>query len=159
MVKTHYPPIGKKAPDFSLPDTNGAQVKLSKLKGQPVVVYFYPKDDTSGCTVEACQFTDHYKQFQKKGVLVFGISKDDVESHKKFIKKHNIGIPLLSDESGKVLEKYGVWQEKSNYGKTYMGIARTTFIIDAQGNIAQIFEKVTPDGHAKEVLDAVDEIK
>lgn len=153
-----YPPIGSKAPDFKLPDHNGEQVHLSKLKGQPVVVYFYPKDDTSGCTTEACQFTDHYKQFQKKGVMVFGISKDDQASHKAFIKKHHISIPLLSDEAGKVIDAYGAWQEKTMMGKKFMGIVRTTFIVDAAGKIARVFENVTPDGHAKEVLAAVSEL-
>lgn len=158
MAKSTYPPLGSKAPDFSLSDHTGEKVKLSQLKGQPVVVYFYPKDGTGGCTTEACQFTDTHKQFQKKGVLVFGISKDDAASHKKFIKDHRITIPLLSDESGKVLEKYGVWQEKTAMGKTTMGTVRTTFIIDSEGMIAQIFENVTPEGHAKEVLAAVDEL-
>lgn len=146
---------GAKAPNFSLPNANGELVSLSDFKGKNVVLYFYPKDDTSGCTVEACEFTDNLKQFEKIDAIVLGVSADSVESHKKFEQKHKLKVTLLSDEDKKVLQAYGVWQEKSMYGRKFMGIVRTTFIISPDGKIKKVFNRVSPKGHAKEVLEAI----
>lgn len=145
----------KKAPDFELMGEDGISVKLSKLKGRPVVLYFYPKDDTSGCTREALDFTVLAAKFEKAGVYVFGISPDTIESHSKFRCKHNLGVKLLSDENKKAASSYGVWVEKSMYGKKYMGVERSTFLINSSGNIEKIWRKVSVPGHAQEVLDAV----
>lgn len=147
--------IGDKAPDFKLPASGGETFKLSELKGQPVIVYFYPKDDTSGCTKEACSFTENIAAFNRIKAKIVGISKDSIESHEKFIKKYGLKFPLASDEDGKVCEKYGTWIEKSMYGRKYMGIDRATFLIDEQGRIAQIWRKVKVPGHVEEVLDAL----
>ncbi len=143
---------GKKAPDFTLKDDNGGTVKLSGLKGKKVVLYFYPKDDTPGCTKEACSFRDGFKEIQKMGAIVLGVSPDPVESHKKFKEKFHLNFPLLSDEEKKVVNAYGVWKEKSLYGRKYMGVERTTFIIDEAGKIKKVFPKVKVDGHYEEVL-------
>ena len=147
--------VGRNAPDFTMKDTQGNSVKLSELRGKKVVLFFYPKDMTSGCTVEACEFRDYYKEIQKKGALVFGVSTDDQKSHQKFTEKHQLSYPLLVDENARVSLKYGTWGEKSMYGRKYMGMFRTTYIIDETGKVAKVFEKVKPEGHAKEVLNAL----
>ncbi len=143
---------GIKAPDFTLQDDNGETVKLSALKGKTVVLYFYPKDDTPGCTKEACSFRDGFKEIQKKGALVLGVSPDSVESHRKFKEKFHLNFPLLSDSEKKVVNAYGVWKQKALYGRKYMGVERTTFVIDGAGKIKKIFPKVKVDGHYEEVL-------
>lgn len=143
---------GSKAPAFKLPGDDGKIHSLSDYKGMKVVLYFYPKDDTSGCTAEACDFRDNMKRIAKKDTVVIGVSKDPIKSHNKFKEKYDLNFLLLSDEDGKILEKYGVWQEKSMYGRKYWGIARTTFIIDENGKIQKVFEKVKVKGHVDEVL-------
>lgn len=143
---------GKKAPSFNLKDQNEKTISLNDLKGKKVVLYFYPKDDTSGCTKEACSFRDEFPKFGKLDAVILGVSPDSVESHKKFAKKYNLPFSLLSDEKKETLEKYGVWQEKSMYGRKYMGVVRTTVIIDENGKIKKIFPKVKVDDHEKEVL-------
>ncbi len=151
--------IGQIAPDFSMPATGGQTIKLADLKGKPVVLYFYPKDDTSGCTQEACDFRDNITQFNKVGVTVIGVSKDSLKSHEKFLQKHALNFPLASDEGTDVCERYGVWMEKSMYGKKYMGIERTTFLIDAAGHVAGIWRKVKVDGHVDAVRAALADLK
>jgi peroxiredoxin Q/BCP len=146
---------GDRAPDFALPGDHGATVRLSELKGRPVVLYFYPKDDTSGCTVEACEFRDAMPRFESLDALVFGISPDPVESHQRFSGKFDLNFPLLADEDRAVAEAYGVWREKSMYGKTYMGIERSTFLVDEEGVIRRAWRKVIPRGHAAEVAAAL----
>ncbi len=149
---------GKKAPDFKLPSTEGKEIALSDFKGeQPVVLYFYPKDDTPGCTQEACDFRDLFKKF--KGAAIFGISADPLKAHEKFQKKYLLPFPLLSDETKEVIKNYGVWKEKSMYGKKYMGIERTTIVIDKLGKVAKIFPKVKVTGHVEEVLETVRSLK
>ncbi len=143
---------GDKAPAFSLPSSEGKIVSLNELKGKKVVLYFYPKDDTSGCTKEACSFSENLGRVRKKDALVFGVSADSETSHRKFVDKYGLGFPLLSDESKKMIKSYGVWQEKKFMGRKYMGIVRTTFIIDEAGKIAHIFPKVRVEGHTEEVL-------
>lgn len=143
---------GEKAPDFSLPDANGKPVRLDGFKGKRVVLYFYPKDDTPGCTVEACGFRDMSPDFEKRGAAILGISPDDEKSHTKFAGKYKLPFTLLADLGAAVAKKYGVWVEKSMYGKKYMGIARTTFIIGREGKIEKIFQGVKPEGHNSEVL-------
>ena len=145
----------KKAPGFKTMASNGKEVSLQDFKGKNLVLYFYPKDDTPGCTIEACSFRDTIKEFEKQNAVVLGVSPDGVDSHNKFIKKFNLPFLLLADENKKICQDYGVWQEKSMMGKKYMGIVRTTFVIDKEGNIARVFEKVTPLGHEKEVLEAL----
>ena len=145
---------GQPAPDFTLPRDGGGEVSLSALRGQKVVLYFYPKDDTPGCTTEALDFTARAQEFDAAGAVVIGISKDSVAKHDKFVKKHALGIMLASDEHGTTCEDYGVWVEKSMYGKTYMGIERTTVLIDGTGRVAQVWNKVSVKGHADEVLAA-----
>ena len=147
--------IGDKAPDFTLPISGGGTQKLSDLKGQPVVLYFYPKDMTSGCTKESCDFRDSLASFNKIGAKVIGISKDSIASHEKFIKKESLNFPLASDEDGAVCTKYGTWVQKSMYGRKYMGIERTTFLIGPDGRIAAIWRKVSVPGHVKDVLESV----
>jgi peroxiredoxin Q/BCP len=142
------------APEFTLPSTSG-EVTLSTLKGSPVVIFFYPRDDTSGCTKENEAFTALLPEFEALGVKVFGISKDSIASHEKFMAKKSLTVPLLSDEGSDVTEKFGAWKEKSMYGKTFMGIERSTFLIDAEGRIAQEWRKVKEPGHAEAVLEAV----
>ncbi len=151
------PKIGTKAPAFSAPTQSGETVTLKSLLGQPVVLFFYPKDNTSGCTVEACSFRDAYAEL-KKVARVLGVSPDPVKSHEKFATKFTLPYPLLADTEKQIVTDYGVWVEKSMYGRKYMGVARTTFLIDAKGKIARIFEKVKPEGHAEEVLAAVREL-
>lgn len=148
---------GDKAPAFTATDQNGRKVKLSDLKGSRVVLYFYPKDDTPGCTKEACSFRDGFERFRKKGIKVFGVSTDDERSHQKFISKFALPFDLLADTDKKIVEAYGVWGEKSMYGKKYMGTLRKTFLIDDKGKIAKIFEKVNVSEHADEVLAAFGE--
>ncbi|MBK6507543.1 MAG: thioredoxin-dependent thiol peroxidase [Ignavibacteria bacterium] len=144
--------VGDKAPAFSLLDDSGSKVSLNDLKGKRVVLYFYPKDDTSGCTKQACSFRDNIRVFEKNNTVVIGVSKDNIASHQKFKKKYDLPFTLLSDESTEILTKYGVWKEKSMYGKKYMGVERTTFVIDESGKIKSIFNKVKVDGHTDEVL-------
>ena len=147
--------IGDKAPDFTLATDGNGSVTLSKLKGKPVVLYFYPKDDTSGCTAEACGFRDSLPDFSKVKAQVIGVSKDSVEKHDKFKKKYSLTFPLVSDEDGKICAKYGTWVEKSLYGRKYMGIERATFLIDKTGTVAKVWHKVKVPGHVGEVLQAV----
>jgi len=149
---------GDKAPSFKLKNQDGKTVSLTDLKGKPVVLYFYPKDDTSGCTKEACNFRDEFPKFKKSKAEIIGVSADSVESHKKFAEKYKLPFDLLSDEKKEVLAKYGVWQEKSMYGRKYMGIVRTTYIIDQSGKIRKIFPKVKVKDHNKEVMEALKEL-
>ncbi|MGA8265326.1 MAG: thioredoxin-dependent thiol peroxidase [Ignavibacteriaceae bacterium] len=146
---------GNKAPAFKLKNQDGETISLSDYKGKKVVLYFYPKDDTSGCTKEACSFRDGFPKFGKLKAEILGVSADSVQSHKKFAEKYKLPFTLLSDESRKMIEKYGVWKEKSMYGRKYMGIERTTFIIDENGKIKKIFPKVKVSDHDKEVLEAL----
>jgi peroxiredoxin Q/BCP len=146
---------GKKAPAFSLPADDGSTVSLAGLAGKTVVIYFYPKDSTPGCTLEAQGFRDHAKDFAKKGAVVLGVSKDSIASHCKFRDKHQLNFRLLSDESGAMIEKYGAWGEKSMYGKTSMGIIRSTVIVGPDGKVQQVFPKVKVDGHVEQVLAAI----
>ena len=148
---------GARAPAFSLPAHDGSTVSLKDFRGKKVVLYFYPKDMTSGCTVEACEFRDNWNAVQKSGAVVLGVSPDGPGSHEKFRKKYDLPFPLLADEGHAVAAAYGAWGEKSMYGRKYMGILRTTFIIDGAGRISRIFEKVKPRGHAAEVLEALSE--
>ena len=145
---------GKEAPDFTLPRDGGGEITLSALRPKKVVLYFYPKDDTPGCTTEALDFTRLKDGFDEAGTVVVGISKDSAAAHDKFCRKHGLGVILASDEAGDTCERYGVWGEKSMYGKTFMGITRTTVLIDGAGRVARIWPKVKVDGHAAEVLDA-----
>jgi thioredoxin-dependent peroxiredoxin len=147
--------IGDNAPLFSLPNDAGTTTDLAALKGKSVVIYFYPKDDTPGCTVEANEFTSLIKKFEAKNTVVLGVSKDSVASHCKFRDKFDLKVQLVSDEEGKMVEAYGVWVEKSMYGKKYMGIQRDTFLIDENGKIKAIWQKVKAEGHAEEVLAAL----
>jgi peroxiredoxin Q/BCP len=147
--------VGDKAPAFSLLSGNGTTVSLKDFKGKKVVVYFYPKDNTSGCTKEACSFQENLSVLKKKGAILLGVSADGVSSHANFAGKYDLTFPLLSDEKKEVLTAYGVWKEKSMYGRKYMGIERTTVVIDERGIIAHVFPKVKVDGHAKEVLDVL----
>lgn len=147
--------VGQKAPDFTVLDDEGKKVKLSDFKGRKVVLYFYPKDDTPGCTKEACAFRDGISEIKKSGAVVLGVSVDSVQSHQKFKTKFELNFPLLSDSEKKIVEAYGVWQEKSMYGRKYMGVARMTFIVDEQGKISHIFPKVKVDKHYDEVLQAL----
>ena len=146
--------VGTKAPDFTLPTDGNGEVTLSKLAGQKVVLYFYPKDDTSGCTAEACGFRDAFPDYGKTGAVVIGISKDSVASHDKFKKKHDLPFILASDAQSDVCEKYGAWVEKSMYGRKYMGIDRSTFLIDRSGTVRGVWRKVRVPGHVAEVLKA-----
>lgn len=145
---------GDMAPDFSLPRNGGGTVSLSDFAGKPLVLYFYPKDDTSGCTTEAIDFTGLTAEFEKLGTSVIGVSPDSVKSHDKFAAKHNLSVVLAADEEHKALEAYGVWKEKSMYGKTYMGVERSTFLIDRGGKVAEVWRKVKVAGHAEAVLKA-----
>ncbi|MDE1174642.1 MAG: peroxiredoxin [Parvibaculaceae bacterium] len=148
--------IGDKAPAFDLPADGGGRVKLSSLKGKPVVLYFYPRDDTPGCTTEAIDFSALIGDFGKAGAAVIGVSKDSAAKHDKFKEKHDLKVILGADEDGKTIEAYGAWVEKSMYGKKYMGIDRSTILIDAKGAVRQIWRKVKVKGHAAEVLAAVE---
>ncbi len=147
----------KKAPQFTLPDQNGNKVSLKDFLGQKVVLYFYPKDNTPGCTKEACDFRDSIEDFKKIKAVVLGVSPDSVESHKKFAGKYDLPFPLLSDPGKKVLEKYGVWKEKSMYGRKYMGVERTTVVIDEKGKILKIFPRVKVKGHVDQVKKVLQE--
>ncbi|HWE46445.1 MAG TPA: peroxiredoxin [Caulobacteraceae bacterium] len=150
---------GSPAPAFDLPTDGGGNIRLADLKGQAVILYFYPKDDTSGCTREAIDFTAAAKAFKKKGAVVIGVSKDSVKAHDKFKTKHQLDVTLASDEDGKVVERYGAWVQKSMYGRTYMGIDRSTFLIDGSGVIRHVWRKVRVPGHVDEVLAALGETK
>ncbi len=152
---TDAPGIGDKAPDFTMPTDGGGTVSLKDFTGQPVVLYFYPKDDTSGCTKEAIGFTEKLAEFEAAGAVVIGVSKDSVTAHDKFKAKHDLGVILASDEGGDVTERFGSWVEKSMYGRKYMGIDRSTFLIDAKGKLAQVWRKVRVPGHVDAVLTAV----
>jgi peroxiredoxin Q/BCP len=147
--------VGDKAPDFKLAADNGETLSLKDYKGKKIVLYFYPRDMTSGCTAEACDFRDNIKKIEKKNAVVIGVSADDTKSHVKFKEKYDLPFTLLSDTSKKMLEDYGVWKEKSMYGKKYMGIVRTTFVIDEKGKIEKIWDKVSVAGHVNEVLAAL----
>jgi thioredoxin-dependent peroxiredoxin len=146
---------GMKAPDFKLPTGDGKTFSLSAQKGKKVVLYFYPKDDTSGCTKEACSFRDNYAAFRRKGVVLVGVSTDSAASHEKFAGKYELPFTLVSDEKKELVTKYGVWKEKNMYGRKYMGTERTTFVIDENGVITHVFPKVKVDGHTDEVLTAL----
>lgn len=147
--------IGQKAPDFKLPTDDGKTLSLKDLRGKNVVLYFYPKDDTSGCTKEACSFRDFKSEFAKKNAVILGVSRDDQRSHAKFKTKYKLPFTLLVDEETSLSKSYGVYKKKSMYGREYMGIERTTFVIDAEGRIRKIFPKVKVDGHTDEVLAAL----
>ncbi len=146
---------GKPAPDFELTSDSGETVSLESLRGKPVVLYFYPKDDTPGCTAQACGIRDAWGEFERAGAVVLGVSPDDEASHVKFKEKYGLQFPLLADTDHEVAERYGVWKERTNYGKTYMGIERSTFVIDADGNVAKEMRRVKPDTHADDVLAAL----
>jgi thioredoxin-dependent peroxiredoxin len=146
---------GSEAPDFRLETHRGDLIQLSKLRGRPVVLYFYPKDNTPGCTLEAQQFQEHWGAFEKLGALVVGLSPDTLPSHCRFAEKYSLAFPLLADVDHAVAEAYGVWVEKHLYGRTYWGIQRSTFLIDARGTITRVWPKVKAAGHAQEVLEAV----
>ncbi len=150
--------VGQKAPQFTLPDQDGKKISLKDYLGKVVVLYFYPKDMTSGCTKEACDFRDEFPNFRKLNIEVIGISKDSIKSHQNFIAKHNLPFTLLSDEEIKVVDKYDVWKEKSMYGRKYMGIERTTFLIDEDGKILKIYEKVKVNGHVENIIKDLKEI-
>jgi len=149
--------VGVPAPDFILPDENGTQRRLSDYRGQTVVLYFYPKDDTPGCTTEACNFRDDYSAYTEAGVTILGVSADSVKSHEKFKKKYGLPFPLLADENHIVCEQYDVWGEKQFMGRNYMGVLRTTFLIDPNGKVKKVFEKVKPSEHSVEMLAAIKE--
>jgi peroxiredoxin Q/BCP len=145
---------GKRAPAFTASTNGGAKLRLSELQGGPVVLYFYPKDETPGCTTEAKDFTALATKFKKLGVTVVGVSPDTAAKHDKFIDKHDLKLTLVSDQDKAICEKYGVWQEKKNYGRTYMGVVRSTFLIDASGKVAQVWRNIRVKGHAEKVLEA-----
>ena len=146
---------GKQAPDFELTSDTGEQVRLSSLRGKPVVLYFYPKDDTPGCTAQACGIRDVYADFRERGAVVLGVSPDDEASHVKFKDKYSLPFTLLADPEHQVAEEYGVWKERNMYGKKSMGIERSTFVIDADGNVAKTMRRVKPETHAADVLEAL----
>ena len=150
---------GDKAPDFNLPTDGGGSLSLSDFAGKKLVLYFYPKDNTPGCTTQACDLRDAMPDFDKLGVAVVGVSKDSVKKHDNFKAKHTLNFPLIADEDGQMLEAYGVWKEKSMYGKTFMGIERTTFIIDEQGTIRAVFDKVKVKTHIDDVKAALAKIE
>jgi len=150
--------VGAKAPDFSLESDEGTTVTLSSLQGRPVVLYFYPKDETPGCTKEACDFRDAWSEVQGLGAWVLGVSKDSTASHRKFRQRHALPFPLLADPDGKVIEAYGAFKEKTMWGRTFLGIERSTFLIDGQGIVRKVWRKVKVDGHARAVLDALKDL-
>ena len=147
--------VGETAPQFSLPSSSGQIVNLDSLKGQKVVIFFYPKDDTPGCTIEACEFRDRSDEISAKGTKILGISPDNLESHDKFINKFNLNFELLADEYNTVATSYGAWGEKNMYGKVTIGMKRMTFLIDEKGCVAKIWGKVKPEGHAQQIIDAI----
>ncbi len=147
--------VGTQAPDFTLPDQNGEEHSLSDYRGQKVILYFYPKDNTAGCTKQACGFGERYPQFREKGAVVIGVSKDSVRSHKNFETKHNLPFTLLSDPELSAIQAYDVWKEKKNYGRTYMGIVRTTYLIDEEGVIIRAMDKVKAAKNPEEMLEAL----
>jgi peroxiredoxin Q/BCP len=147
--------VGKPAPTFTLPSDGGEDVSLESFRGQPVVLYFYPRDDTPGCTKQACGIRDHWGEFERRGAVVLGVSRDSATSHVKFKDKYGLPFTLLADEDHAVAEAYGVWVEKSMAGKKYMGIERSTFVIDADGNVTNVMRRVKPDTHADDVLAAL----
>lgn len=147
--------VGSLAPDFSLPDENGEIHKLSDYRGQKVILYFYPKDNTAGCTKQACGFKDRYPLIQEKGAVVLGISKDSVRAHKNFKTKYDLPFTLLSDPEHQVIEMYDVWKEKKNYGRVYLGIVRSTYLIDEKGIIVKALEKVKPDQNPQDMVDVL----
>ena len=149
---------GMQAPEFSLPDEENTLHKLSDFRGKPVVLYFYPKDDTPGCTTEACNFRDDYSAYEQAGVVILGISPDSVKSHAKFKSKYSLQFPLLADEGHKVCDQYGVWGMKKFMGREYDGVLRTTFLIDPNGRIAKVFENVRPAEHSEEVISALKQL-
>ena len=146
---------GKPAPDFSLTSDSGDEITLSKLRGRPVVLYFYPRDDTPGCTTQACGIRDDWSAFEQAGAVVLGVSPDSEESHAKFRQKYGLPFTLLADPDHELSEQYGFWVEKNNYGKKYMGVERSTVVIDADGNIARVFRRVKPEEHVQQVLTAL----
>lgn len=148
-----------KAVEFSLPDQNNKTHALSDYHGKWVIVYFYPKDDTPGCTKEACDFRDNFHTLQAKGVVILGISKDSIESHKKFATKHELNFPILSDENREIIKAYNAWGEKKFMGKTFDGVLRTTYLIDPHGEIAKVYENVNPLDHAKKILADLDSLQ
>jgi peroxiredoxin Q/BCP len=147
--------VGDRAPDFKTADQDGEKISLKDLRGRKVVLYFYPKDDTPGCTKEACSFRDGFSKFRKRKVEVLGVSADDERSHKKFAEKYDLPFRLLADTDRKIVQDYGVWGEKSLYGRRFMGINRVTYLINEKGKIAGVWPKVKPDGHADEILEAI----
>ncbi|WP_042142122.1 thioredoxin-dependent thiol peroxidase [Paucisalibacillus sp. EB02] len=149
--------IGKPAPSFTLPNQDGREVSLEDFKGRHVVLYFYPKDMTPGCTTEACDFRDNHESFGELDAVIVGVSPDPIEDHQKFINKHELPFLLLADESHEVAEAYGVWKLKKNFGKEYMGIERSTFIIDKEGNLQHVYRKVKVDGHVEDALNFIKE--
>jgi peroxiredoxin Q/BCP len=149
------PNTGDAAPDFQLKDQNGNDVKLSQYRGKHVVLYFYPKDDTSGCTREACDFRDEHSALEAAGAVVLGVSPDDTKSHMKFATKYSLPFPLLADTERKVCDAYGVWGEKSLYGRKFLGVTRATFVIDTQGKVARVWPKVKVTGHVQEILETL----
>lgn len=146
---------GSPAPDFELATDEGERVRLSDLKGSPVVLYFYPADDTPGCTAQACEIRDQWSQFRERGAVVLGVSPDDEQSHARFREKYSLPFTLLADPGHDVAEEYGVWVEKNNYGRKSMGIERSTFVIDEDGNVVRALRRVKPEGHAEKVLEAL----
>jgi peroxiredoxin Q/BCP len=150
---------GQEAPDFTLPDQDGNQVKLSELRGQPVVLYFFPKADTPGCTTQACGVRDHRSDYEGTGARVVGVSPDTVTAQRRFADKYGLEFTLLADENHEVADLYGVWGEKKMYGKTYMGVSRKTFLVDSEGKVVKIFPKVSPKTHDEVVLEALSELK
>ena len=147
--------VGIQAPDFILPDENNTLRRLSDVRGRPVILYFYPKDDTAGCTLEACNFRDDYSAYVEEDVMILGVSPDSIQSHVKFKEKYSLPFPLLADEGHKVCDQYGVWGPKKSFGRDTEGVLRTTFLIDASGRIAKVFENVRPAEHSGEVLEAL----
>jgi thioredoxin-dependent peroxiredoxin len=146
---------GKPAPDFELKSDAGETVRLADLRGKPVVLYFYPKDDTPGCTTQACSIRDEWSEFEQAGAVVLGVSPDSEESHAKFRQKYGLPFTLLADPDHELTERYGFWVEKTNYGKKYMGIERSTVVIDSEGNVAKVFRRVKPEEHVQQVLTAL----
>jgi peroxiredoxin Q/BCP len=158
LIVSEWLEVGSKAPAFTLQSDSGKKIKLSDFKGKAVVLYFYPKDDTPGCTKEACAFRDASLQLQELGAVVLGVSPDDADSHAKFRDKFSLNFPLLSDPEHKMAEEYGAWREKNMYGKKSMGIQRSTYLIDGAGKIAKVWKKVSVDGHDAQVLEALKEL-